>query len=68
MNYIIVVDLEIDGSWIAEIESLPGVMAYGNTKEEAIAKAQALTLRVEADKLENGERSIFESGIFFRAA
>ncbi|WP_228036954.1 type II toxin-antitoxin system HicB family antitoxin [Cuspidothrix issatschenkoi] len=33
----------------------PGVLAYGNTKQEAVAKVQALALRVLADKLEHGE-------------
>ena len=41
--------------WIAEIEALPGVLAYGSTVEEAIARVQALALRVLADRLEHGE-------------
>jgi len=68
MDYSIETELEGDGRWIAEVINLPGVLAYGGTREEAIAKAQALALRVEAEKLENGERSFFESGIFFNAA
>ncbi len=47
MHYIIEVELETDGRWIAEIVSLPGVMAYGNTREEAIAKTQALAVILE---------------------
>ena len=47
---------EVDGRWIAEIPELPGVMAYGNERHEAIAKAQVLALRVLADRLEHGER------------
>lgn len=45
-------DLEIeferenDGRWIAEIPSLPGVMVYGITKDEARSKVQALALHV----------------------
>ena len=46
---------EADGRWIAEIEALPGVLAYGQTREEAIARAQSLALRVLADRLEHGE-------------
>lgn len=46
---------EEDGRWIAEVMELPGVMAYGQTKEEALAKVEALTLRVLADRIENGE-------------
>jgi predicted RNase H-like HicB family nuclease len=46
---------EEDGRWIAEVSALPGVMAYGRSKSDANAKAQALALRVIADRLENGE-------------
>ena len=44
-----------DGRWIAEIPDLPGVMAYGQSREEAISKVKALALRVLADRLEHGE-------------
>ena len=53
MDYTIELELEDDGRWIAEVINLPGVLAYGNTLAEAIAKAQALALRVEAEKLEH---------------
>lgn len=43
---------EVDGRWIAEIPSLPGVMAYGATKQEAVVKAEALALRVVPDRIE----------------
>ena len=46
---------EDDGRWIAEIPDLPGVMVYGNTREEALSKVKALALRVLADRLENSE-------------
>lgn len=46
---------EEDGRWIAEVPELPGVMAYGKTREEAIAKVEALALRVLADRLDHGE-------------
>lgn len=49
------VEQEDDGRWIAEIADLPGVMAYGQTRNEAIERAKALSLRVIADRLENGE-------------
>lgn len=49
------IEQEVDGRWIAEIPDLPGVMAYGKSREEALAKAQALALRVLADRLEHGE-------------
>ena len=55
MHYTIELNQETDGRWIADVIDLPGVLTYGHTREEAIAKAQALALRVEADKLECGE-------------
>jgi len=52
MNYRIEFDREDDGRWIAEITELPGVMAYGTSKEEAESKVQAIALRRIADTLE----------------
>ena len=49
------VDREADGRWIGEVPVLPGVMAYGATEREARAKAEALALRVIADRIEHGE-------------
>jgi predicted RNase H-like HicB family nuclease len=49
------IEREADGRWIAEIPELPGVMSYGETRKEAISKAQVLALRVLADKIEHGE-------------
>ena len=49
------IEKEDDGRWIAEVPDLPGVMAYGQTRSEAISKAEALALRVLADRLEHGE-------------
>jgi predicted RNase H-like HicB family nuclease len=46
---------EEDGRWLAEVPALPGVMAYGSTRGEALAAVQALALRVLADRLEHGE-------------
>jgi predicted RNase H-like HicB family nuclease len=48
-------DREADGRWIAEVVDLPGVLVYGTTRDEALAGAQALALRVVADQLEHGE-------------
>ena len=48
-------DREEDGRWLTEIPELPGVMAYGQTREEAVARVKALALRVMADRLEHGE-------------
>ncbi|MCA1816285.1 MAG: type II toxin-antitoxin system HicB family antitoxin [Acidobacteria bacterium] len=52
MTFTVEYEREDDGRWLAEVLELPGVMAYGQTHEEAIAKAQALALRVLADRLE----------------
>jgi predicted RNase H-like HicB family nuclease len=49
------IEREDDGRWIAEVPELPGVMAYGATRHEALAKAEALALRVIADRLDHGE-------------
>jgi predicted RNase H-like HicB family nuclease len=46
---------EDDGRWIAEVPSLPGVMVYAPTREEAMARVEALALRLLADRLERGE-------------
>ena len=46
---------EEDGRWIAEVPDLPGVLAYGKTREDAIAKVEALALRVIADRIDHGE-------------
>jgi predicted RNase H-like HicB family nuclease len=48
-------DREDDSRWIAEVPELPGVLAYGETQDDAIAKAKALSLRVLADRIEHGE-------------
>lgn len=49
------IEREEDGRWIAEVDDLHGVLAYGKTREEAIAKVEALALRVIADRLDHGE-------------
>jgi predicted RNase H-like HicB family nuclease len=53
--YEVETEQEEDGRWIAEVPELPGVMSYGKSREEAVRRAQALSLRVLADRLENGE-------------
>jgi predicted RNase H-like HicB family nuclease len=55
MNLTFDTDQEDDGRWLAEVPELPGVMAYGATEREAIAKAEALALRVLAERLEHRE-------------
>lgn len=59
---------ENDGRWIAEVLELPGVLAYGASSQEAVAKAKALALRVVADRLEHGETGAELRDISFKAA
>ena len=67
MTFSVQVDRESDGRWIAEVAELPGVHVYGDSQEQAQAKAQALALRVLADRLEHGEAVPFESVLFSAA-
>ena len=50
--YKIETEREDDGRWVAEALDLPGVLLYGTTEKEAITAAQALALRVLADRIE----------------
>ena len=58
------IEREDDGRWIAEVVDLPGVVAYGQTREEAVERAKALSLRVLADRLEHGEEVPEMGGVF----
>jgi predicted RNase H-like HicB family nuclease len=55
MTFQIELEQEADGRWMAEVATLPGVMTYGVTQTDAVAKVQALALRVLAERLEHGE-------------
>ena len=55
MDVSIECEREEDGRWLAEVPQLPGVLAYGATADEAMAKAEVLALRVLAERLEHGE-------------
>ena len=68
MIYNIEYEREEDGRWIAEAPQLPGVLAYGQTAEEAMTKAQTLALRVLAERLESDECSPMPISIAFSAA
>lgn len=48
---------EEDGRWIAELPDLPGAMAYGDTRENAVANVKALAFRIAADKIEAHDRA-----------
>ena len=55
MRFSVEVEQEVDGRWIAEVVDFPGAMAYGESRAQAVANAQALALRTIADRLEHGE-------------
>lgn len=55
MEFTLEFEQEQDGRWIAEVPELPGVLAYGASADEALAKAEVLALRVLAEQLEHGE-------------
>lgn len=64
MSLTVEVEQEEDGRWLAEVPELPGVLTYGPTRPEAAARAQALALRVLADRLEHGEPVPELDGLF----
>jgi predicted RNase H-like HicB family nuclease len=64
MPLTIEVEQEEDGRWLAEVPELPGVLTYGQTRQEAIERAQALSLRVLADRLDHGEPVPQMSSVF----
>ena len=55
MKLTVEVEREEDGRWIAEVVELPGTLVYGDSRDSAIARAQALALRVVAERLEHEE-------------
>ena len=55
MNWSVDSEREDDGRWLAEVSGLPGALAHGATQEQACAKAEALALRILAERLELSE-------------
>ena len=68
MNFTIEHEREEDGRWLAEVPEIPGVLAYGATANEAMAKAEVLALRVLAERLEHGESRAHSINISVAAA
>jgi predicted RNase H-like HicB family nuclease len=68
MHFTIETEQEDDGRWIAEVLELPGVLTYGATHTAAIAHAQALALRVLAERLDHDEATPTWQPIVFAAA
>jgi predicted RNase H-like HicB family nuclease len=63
-DFTVDLERETDGRWIGEVVELPGVLVYGTTRDEAVAKAKALAFRVLADRLEHGEEIPEIQGVF----
>ena len=55
MTLSIELEQEDDGRWFGIIDELPGVLAYGDTRDEAANATRALALRVLAERIEHGE-------------
>jgi len=68
MKFQIDIEREDDGRFIAEIADLPGVLVYGASEAEAVARVEALALRVVADRLEHGEEVPQMENVFSLAA
>ena len=68
MTLHIEIEQETDGRWVAEVSDVPGVLAYGVTRPDAVAKVQALALRVLADRMEHGEAVPEFLNVTFQAA
>ncbi len=68
MNLTIDLDREEDGRWIAEVLELPGVMCYGQTRDEAISNAERLAIEVIADRIAHAELPSSALGVCFSFA
>jgi predicted RNase H-like HicB family nuclease len=68
MNFRIEFEQEEDSRWIAEVVDIPGVLAYGATRDEAMLKAQSMALRVLAERIDRGEVTSMPLTISFLAA
>lgn len=68
MTLTIELDREDDGRWLAEVPDLAGVLCYGTTRDEAVARVQALALRVIAERLEHAEAPAEFLNVSFQAA
>jgi predicted RNase H-like HicB family nuclease len=68
MQLAIELEREDDGRWVAEVPALSGVLAYGDSRDQAVAMVQALALRVLAERLEHGEAAPELLSVTFQAA
>lgn len=67
MNLEIEYEQEEDGRWLAEIPSLPGVMGYGETAQQAVAKVELLALKILAERIEENEYQAIPIHLSFTA-
>jgi predicted RNase H-like HicB family nuclease len=65
VNLTIDLDREEDGRWIAEVLELPGVMCYGQSRDEAISNSERLAIEVIADRITHGELRSSALGVSF---
>ena len=68
MNFTVEIEREDDGRWLAEVPALSGVMAYGEDRDAAVTRVQALALRVIAERLEHRETPAEFVNVTFHAA
>jgi predicted RNase H-like HicB family nuclease len=68
VTFPIELECESDGRWLAEVPTLPGVLCYGRSRDEAVAKVQALALRVIAERLDHQEAPAEFLNVTFHAA
>ena len=68
MQFTMEAEQETDGCWIAGIIELPEVMKYGKSREDALRQAEALVLRVMAERIERGERAATPLRLAFKTA
>ncbi len=68
VTFTIELEREEDGRWIAEVPDLAGVLCYGRDRDEAVARVQALALRVIAERLEHSEAPPELLNVSFKAA
>jgi len=68
VTFTIELEREDDGRWMADVPALPGVLCYGIDRDEAVARVQALALRVIAERLEHREAPAELLNVTFQAA
>ena len=56
MTFTIEYEQEEDGRWLAEVKEMPGVIAYGEDPDEAVAHAQILALKAVIQRIEHGDQ------------